>query len=171
MTLLRHSELISYTASCNVHSQLSSGWVNDYWEKTEMTVYYYDLFTGASGGTAGTLLSSTTADSGATWPTSSSYSDGNAVELDGNGGIFSSITGAAIQIPSATQPSGYNFEVQFSFERLSTSTAGTLSGVLLATASGFSLTDHWEFYYNEGSGFAFAHNDAAVTGYGSRSPV
>jgi len=59
-----------------------------------MTVYYYDLFTGASGGTAGTLLSSTTADSGATWPTSSSYSDGNAVELDGNGGIFSSITGA-----------------------------------------------------------------------------
>ncbi len=165
MTLLRHSELISYTPSCNVHSQLSSRWVNDYWEKTEMTVYYYDLFTGASGGTAGTLLSTTTADSGAAWPTSSSYNVGNAIQLDGTGGIFSSTTGAAIQIPSATQPSTLNFEVQYSFERLSTSTNGTQSGVLLCTESGFSFTDHWEFYYNEGSGFTFAHNDSPVTSY------
>ena len=127
-----------------------------------MTVYYYDLFTGASGGTAGTLLSSTTSDSGSTWPTNSSYNYGNAIELDGNGGIFSSVATAAMQIPSATQPSSYNFEVQYSLQRLSTSTTGTQSGVLLATASGFAFTDHWEFYYVEGSGFAFAHNDGPV---------
>src|SRR5271166_1962225 len=108
-----------------------------------MTVYYYDLFTGASGGTAGTLLSSTTADSGATWPISTSYNTGNAIEVDGNGGIFSSITGAAIQIPSATQPLSYNFEVQFSFERLTPSTAGTQCGVLLSAVFP-GLLDHWE---------------------------
>jgi len=129
-----------------------------------MTVYYYDLFTGASGGTAGTLLSSTTADSGATWPISNSYNTGNAIEVDGTGGIFSSIAGTAVQIPFATQPSSYNFEVQYSFERLSTSTTGTQSGVLLSGAFP-GLLDHWEFYYNEGSGFAFAHNDTPVESY------
>ena len=129
-----------------------------------MTVYYYDLFTGASGGTAGTLLSSTTADSGATWPTSSSYNIGNAIDIDGNGNIFSSISGTAVQIPSAIQPSSYNFEVQYSFERLTTSTTGTQSGVLLSGAFP-GLLDHWEFYYNEGSGFAFAHNLTPVGSY------
>ena len=34
-----------------------------------MTVYYYDLFTG----TAGTLLTSHTADSGATWPNDANH--------------------------------------------------------------------------------------------------
>src|SRR5271166_2454251 len=97
-----------------------------------MTVYYYDLFTGASGGAAGTLLSSTTSDSGATWPVSSNYNTGNAIEIDGTGGIFSSITGTAVQIPSATQPSSYTFELQYSFERLSATTAGTQAGVLLS---------------------------------------
>lgn len=108
-----------------------------------MTVYYYDLFTGASGGTAGTLLSSTTADSGATWPTSSSYNIGNAIDIDGNGNIFSSISGTAVQIPSAIQPSSYNFEVQYSFD--------ALPRALLELSPAFCFLAHFRVYWITGN--------------------
>ncbi len=127
-----------------------------------MTVYYYDLFTG----TAGTLLTSHTADSGATWPNNSSHIRGNNnTELDGNGMLFQSGTGPCINIPSATQPPTFNFEVLFTFERL-TSVSDSVAGVLLATnGSMSSCTDHWEFIYREGSGWSFCHQEAPASSY------
>ncbi len=127
-----------------------------------MTVYYYDLFTG----TAGTLLTSHTADSGETWPNNSSHIRGNNnTELDGNGMLFQSGTGPCINIPSATQPPTFNFEVLFTFERL-TSVSDSVAGVLLATnGSMSSCTDHWEFIYREGSGWSFCHQEAPASSY------
>jgi len=67
-----------------------------------MTVYYYDLFTG----TAGTLLTSHTADSGATWPNDADHYYGTGiVTLDGLGGVYQSNTGSSINLSSAAMPS------------------------------------------------------------------
>ncbi len=82
-----------------------------------MTVYYYDLFTGS----AGTLLTSTTTDSGASWPTDSTHKWGTGVlELDGSGGIFQSIanTGSTYNFPSSPMPSSLNFEALFWVNRM-----------------------------------------------------
>src|SRR5271157_4907906 len=162
MTLPRRSELISSTPYWQC-SQPTQPWLGRWFlRKDKMTVYYYDLFTG----TAGTLLTSHSADSGATWPNDSSHIRGNNhTKLDGNGMLFQSGTGPCINIPSATQPPTFNFEILFTFKRL-TSVSGSVAGVLLATNGSLSsCTDHWEFIYREGSGWSFSHQEAPASSY------
>ena len=142
-----------------------------------MTVYYYDLFT-SSGGTTyppGTLLTSTTADSGATWPNDANHiTTTNLVELDGNGMVFCSGTSPSIQIPSATQPSTQNFEVLYSFVRL-TALSGQCSGVELLRANPFTgSAEDFSFNYCEGwngyTGFYFLHS-GTPQGVGAAGPA
>ena len=133
-----------------------------------MTVYYYDLFTG----TAGTPLTSHTADSGATWPNDANHLyEYNSIQLDGNGAVFLEGTQPTLEIPSATQPSSQNFEVLFTFNRLS-ALSGSSSGVELLRQAPFTgSTEDYAFDYTEGSGFAFLHNGAAVGGYAAGPAV
>ena len=125
-----------------------------------MTVYYYDLFTG----TAGTLLTSHTANSGATWPNDTNHlTTTNLIELDGTGMVFSSGTAPTLQIPSATQPSTQNFEILYSFVRL-TPLAEQSSGAELIRATPFATAaNDVSFTYCEGwngyTGFYFLLSD------------
>ena len=133
-----------------------------------MTVYYYDLFSG----TAGTPLTSHTANSGATWPNDANHIDEyNSIQLDGNGAVFLEGTQPTIEIPSAAQPSTQNFEVLFSFIRLS-ALSGSSSGVELLRQAPFTgSTEDYAFDYTEGSGFAFLHDGVAVGGYAAGPAV
>ena len=121
-----------------------------------MTVYYYDLFTGS----AGTLLTSTTTDSGASWPTDSTHQYGTGVlKLDGSGGIFQSSTetGDTWNFPSATMPSSLNCEVLFWINRI-TSVASSEAGVILLSApmTG-TIPDQYFIMYSEGFGWFLYH--------------
>ena len=133
-----------------------------------MTVYYYDLFTG----TAGTLLTSHTADSGATWPDDANHLDEyNSIQLDGNGAVFLEGTQPTLEIPSATQPSSQNFEVLFTFIRLS-ALSGSSSGVELLRQAPFTgSAEDYAFVYNEGSGFTFLHSGLPVGDYAAGPAV
>ena len=133
-----------------------------------MTVYYYDLFTG----TAGTLLTSHTADSGATWPDDANHLDEyNSIQLDGNGAVFLEGTQPTLEIPSATQPSSQNFEVLFTFKRLS-ALSGSSSGVELLRQAPFTgSAEDYAFVYNEGSGFTFLHSGLPVGDYAAGPAV
>ena len=116
-----------------------------------MTIYYYDLFTG----TAGTLLTSHTADSGATWPTDTSHLDiyeGGTIELDGNGFTFLSTTGGVSEMSSATMPSTDNFEVLFDYVRYSDVAGGSNAGIVLLTSAWPSPSNlYFLFYQDSGS--------------------
>ena len=133
-----------------------------------MTVYYYDLFTG----TAGTPLTSHTADSGATWPDDANHlTEYNSIQLDGNGAVFLEGTQPTLEIPSATQPSSQNFEVLFTFKRLS-ALSGSSSGVELLRQAPFTgSAEDYAFVYNEGSGFTFLHSGLPVGGYAAGPAV
>ncbi|MGO9815803.1 MAG: beta strand repeat-containing protein [Isosphaeraceae bacterium] len=133
-----------------------------------MTVYYYDLFTG----TAGTLLTSHTADSGATWPIDDNHLyNYNSIQLDGNAAVFLEGTQPTLEIPSATQPSSQNFEVLFTFKRLS-ALSGSSSGVELLRQAPFTgSAEDYAFVYNEGSGFTFLHAGTPVGGYAAGPAV
>ena len=133
-----------------------------------MTVYYYDLFTG----TAGTLLTSHTADSGATWPNDANHLyKYNSIQLDGTGAVFLAGTQPTLEISSATQPSSRNFEVLFTFKRLS-ALSGSSSGVELLRQPPFTgSAEDYAFVYNEGSGFTFLHSGAPVGGYAAGPAV
>ena len=92
-----------------------------------MTVYYYDLFTG----TPGTLLTNHTSDSGATWPNDTNHLSGPAaIELDGNGMIFSTSAAWVAQISSATMPTG-NFEILYTIKNLGGTSANDFAGVTI----------------------------------------
>ncbi len=136
-----------------------------------MTVYYYDLFTG----TAGTLLTSHTADSGATWPNDANHLvSTNLIELDGNGMVFSSGTATTLQIPSATQPATQNFEILYSFVRL-TALTGHESGVELLRSTPFTgAAEDFGLAYCEGyngyTGFYFQHSNVNE-GTGAAGPA
>ena len=126
-----------------------------------MTVYYYDLFTG----TPGTLLTNHTSDSGATWPNDTNHVAGPAaIELDGNGMIFSTSTAWIAQISSATMPTG-NFEITYTMMNLGGTSVNDCAGVTIYIDSPVSsLTDYaalvtvanlgtdW-FYNNTTAGF------------------
>jgi hypothetical protein len=117
-----------------------------------MTVYYYDLFTG----TAGTPLTSHTADSGATWPNDADHYYGTGiVTLDGFGGVYQSNTGSSINLSSATMPSTQNFKVLFSHVR-ETSIA-TNAGLILLSSSWPTIADCYELFYAEGEGWLLYH--------------
>ena len=133
-----------------------------------MTVYYYDLFTG----TAGTPLTSHTADSGATWPNDANHLyEYNSIQLDGNGAVFLEGTQPTLEIPSATQPSSQNFEVLFTFKRLS-ALSGSSSGVELLRQAPFTgSAEDYAFVYNEGSGFTFLHSGLPVGDYAAGPAV
>jgi len=133
-----------------------------------MTVYYYDLFTG----TAGTPLTSHTADSGATWPNDANHLyKYNSIQLDGNGAVFLEGTQPTLEIPSATQPSSHNFEVLFTFKRLS-ALSGSSSGVELLRQAPFTgSAEDYAFVYNEGSGFTFLHSGLPVGDYAAGPAV
>ncbi len=136
-----------------------------------MTVYYYDKFTG----TAGTLLTSHTADSGATWPNDANHLvSTNLIELDGNGMVFSSGTATTLQIPSATQPATQNFEILYSFVRL-TALTGHESGVELLRSTPFTgAAEDFGLVYCEGyngyTGFYFQHSNVNK-GTGAAGPA
>ena len=117
-----------------------------------MTVYYYDLFTG----TAGTPLTSHTADSGATWPNDADHYYGTGiVTLDGLGGVYQSNTGSSINLSSAVMPSTQNFEVLFSHVR-ETSIAAN-AGLILLSSSWPTIADYYELFYAEGDGWLLYH--------------
>ena len=117
-----------------------------------MTVYYYDLFTG----TAGTPLTSHTADSGATWPNDADHYYGTGiVTLDGLGGVYQSNTGSSINLSSAVMPSTQNFEVLFSHVR-ETSIAAN-AGLILLSSSWPTIADCYELFYAEGDGWLLYH--------------
>ena len=126
-----------------------------------MTVYYYDLFTGS----AGTLLTDTISDSGASWPTDSSHQWGKGVlKLDGSGGIFQSIanSGTTYNLPSAAMPSTLNFEVLFTLSRM-TSIASSWAGVILVSAPiDGSMPDQFIISYVEGSVWCLYHYTGAI---------
>ncbi len=126
-----------------------------------MTVYYYDLFTGS----AGTLLTDTISDSGASWPTDSSHQWGKGVlKLDGSGGIFQSIanSGTTYNLPSATMPSTLNFEVLFTLSRM-TSIASSWAGVILVSDPiDGSMPDHFIISYVEGSAWVLYHYNGSA---------
>ena len=136
-----------------------------------MTVYYYDLFTG----TARTLLTSHTADSGATWPNDANHLvSTNLIELDGNGMVFSSGTATTLQTPSATQSATQNFEILYSFVRL-TALTGHESGVELLRSTPFTgAAEDFGFVYCEGyngsTGFYFQHSNVNE-GTGAAGPA
>ncbi len=121
-----------------------------------MTVYYYDLFTGS----AGTLLTSTTTDSGASWPTDSTHKWGTGVlELDGSGGIFQSIanTGSTYNFPSSPMPSSLNFEALFWVNRM-TSVASSKAGLILVSAPIHGSNPYqYVVEYTEGTGWFLWH--------------
>ena len=121
-----------------------------------MTVYYYDLFTGS----AGTPLTSTTTDSGASWPTDSTHQLGTGVlKLDGSGGIFQSIanTGSTYNLPSAAMPSSLNFEALFWVNRM-TSVTTSQAGLILASAPiQGSMPDLYIVTYLEATGWRLLH--------------
>ncbi len=133
-----------------------------------MTVYYYDLFTG----TAGTPLTSHTAESVATSPDDANHlTEYNSIQLDGNGAVFLEGTQPTLEIPSATQPSSQNFEVLFTFKRLS-ALSGSSSGVELLRQAPFTgSAEDYAFVYNEGSGFTFLHSGLPVGGYAAGPAV
>jgi len=112
-------------------------------------IYYYDLFSGS----AGTPVPSHTADSGATWPNDANHLvSANLIELDGNGMVFSSGTSTTIEIPSAPQPATQNFEILYSFVRLTALTEHE-SGVQILRQNPFTgSTDDFKFCYLEGYG-------------------
>ncbi len=121
-----------------------------------MTVYYYDLFTGS----AGTPLTSTTTDSGASWPTDSTHQYGTGVlKLDGSGGIFQSIgsTGSTYNLSSAIMPSSLNFEALFWVNRM-TSVASSQAGLILVSAPIHgSMPDQYVIQYVDGTGWSLWH--------------
>ena len=123
-----------------------------------MAVYYYDLFAGS----AGTLLTSTTTDSGASWPTDSTHHWGNGVlKLDGSGGIFQSVasTGSTYNLSSATMPSSLNFEALFWVKRM-TSVASSQAGLILVAAPiQGSNPDRYVITYTEGTGWSLWYWD------------
>jgi len=129
-------------------------------------IYYYDLFSGS----AGTPLPSHTADSGATWPNDvKRLVSANLIELDGNGMVFSSGTSTTIEIPSAPQPATQNFEILYSFVRLTALTEHK-SGVQILRQNPFTgSTDDFAFCYLEGygsgpyTGVYFQHSDVPVS--------
>ena len=113
-----------------------------------MTVYYYDLFTG----TAGTLLTSHTADSGETWPNDADHYYGTGiVTLDGLGGVYQSNTGSSINLSSAAMPSTQNFEVLFSYIRKTSIAAN--AGLIFLSSSWPTIADCYELFYAEGDGW------------------
>jgi len=117
-----------------------------------MTVYYYDLFTG----TAGTLLTSHTADSGATWPNDANHYYGTGiVTLDGLGGVYQSNTGSSINLSSAAMPSTQNFEVLFSYIRKTSIAAN--AGLIFLSSSWPTIADCYELFYAEGDGWLLYH--------------
>ena len=125
-----------------------------------MTVYYYDLFTG----TAGTLLTSHTADSGATWPNDANHCRGTGtVVLDGLGGVYQSTAAPAtsINLSSASMPSTYNFEVLFSYVR-KTAISPSNGGISILSTSAFATT--WKLIYTEGSGWYLYNTIGIVAG-------
>ena len=124
-----------------------------------MTVYYYDLFTG----TAGTLLTSHTADSGATWPNDADHYYGTGiVTLDGLGGVYQSNTSSSntINLSSAAMPSTQNFEVLFSYIRKTSIAAN--AGLIFLSSSWPTIADCYELFYAEGEGWLLYHT--SITG-------
>ena len=124
-----------------------------------MTVYYYDLFTG----TAGTLLTSHTADSGATWPNDANHYYGTGiVTLDGLGGVYQSNTSSlnTINLSSAPMPSTQNFEVLFSYIRKTSIAAN--AGLIFLSSSWPTTADSYELFYAEGEGWLLYHT--SITG-------
>ncbi len=121
-----------------------------------MTVYYYDLFTGS----AGTPLTSTTTDSGASWPTDSTHQLGTGVlELDGSGGIFQSIanSGSTCNLTSATMPSSLNFEALFWINRMTSITSSQAGLVLISAPLNGSTLDYYIIVYVETTGWSLWH--------------
>ena len=119
-----------------------------------MTVYYYDLFTG----TAGTLLTSHTADSGATWPNDADHYYGTGiVTLDGLGGVYQSNTSNSntINLSSASMPSTQNFEVLFLYIRKTSIAAN--AGLIFLSSSWPTIADCYELFYAEGDGWLLYH--------------
>src|SRR5271165_2259666 len=115
-----------------------------------MTVYYYDLFTG----TAGTLLTSHTADSGATWPNDADHYYGTGiVTLDGLGGVYQSNTGSSINLSSATMPSTQNFEVLFTHIQYSSISGGDNAGLVLLSSSFPAIASAYGILYAENIGW------------------
>ena len=126
-----------------------------------MTVYYYDRF----AGTPGTLLTNHTSDSGATWPNDTNHVAGSAaIELDGNGMIFSTSVDWIAQLSSATMPTS-NFEITYTMMNLGGTSVNDCAGVTICIDSPLSsLTDYaalvtvanlgtdW-FYNNTTAGF------------------
>ncbi len=152
MTLLRHSELISSAPKWQC-SQPTQPWLGrGFLREDRMTVYYYDLFTG----TAGTLLTSHTADSGATWPNDADHYYGTGiVTLDGLGGVYQSNTGSSINLSSAAMPSTQNFEVLFSYIRKTSIAAN--AGLIFLSSPWPTIADCYELFYAEGDGWLLYH--------------
>jgi hypothetical protein len=124
-----------------------------------MTVYYYDLFTG----TAGTPLTSHTADSGATWPNDADHYYGTGiVTLDGLGGVYQSNTSSSntINLSSAALPSTQNFEVLFSYIRKTSIAAN--AGLIFLSSSWPTIADSYELFYAEDEGWLLYHT--SITG-------
>jgi hypothetical protein len=134
-----------------------------------MSVYLHDTFQG----TAGTALTSHTADSGATWPTDSSHKAGaNAIELDGSGELFSSSGSASANISSATMPATQNFEVQYDLKRYSSVSGAYFGLTLLANYPGFA--DHYDFLCSDDGarpGLFFSHNGSTSSSIFSTTPA
>jgi hypothetical protein len=115
-----------------------------------MTVYYYDLFTG----TAGTLLTSHTADSGATWPNDADHYYGTGiVTLDGLGGVYQSNTGSSINLTSAAMPSTQHCEVLFTHVQHNSLAGGDNAGLVLLSTSFPTIASAYGIFYADNIGW------------------
>ena len=94
----------------------------------------------------------------------------NSIQLDGNGAVFLrvlSLPGDSFGHTAEHQ----NFEVLFTFNRLS-ALSGSSSGVELLRQAPFTgSAEDYAFVYNEGSGFTFLHSGTTVGGYAAGPTV
>ena len=123
-----------------------------------VTVYFYDLFSGPTG----TPLTSTTTDSGASWPNDSTHDWSTGVlKLDGSGGIFQSIAniGSTYNLTSATMPSSLNFQALFWINRMTSITSSQAGLILISAPIDGSMPDQYVIRYTEGTGWSLWHWD------------
>ena len=100
-----------------------------------MTTYLTDTFTGS----AGTLLTAHTSDSGATWPNDANHILGTAgsIALDGNGMLYGTGGGLAGQLSSITLPTGA-FSIIYTLKKIDTTQS--MCGITLYTSSPYGST-------------------------------
>lgn len=130
-----------------------------------MSYYMIDTLVGSSA----TNLYSHVGETGHTWPNDSNHLfPGGVIVLDGSGQLTATTIPAA-QLSTATMPGALNFQVVYSFKRL-TAITNQQANIMLTGVISTSTIDY-AFLEVSGSGFAMSVGGTPVTSFSAYEPA